>query len=266
MGLGKIGLPVATYVSKYFEVTGYDINEAAISIALEKKIRASNKLSFADVYVIVVNTYYKENSPDMSAVGSCCSKISQINANALVCFESTLSVGTARKMSLDYNLKYVIVCPHRWWEEDQVNHGVKQLRVIGAINDQSMQKATAFYDSLQIPLHRVSSLELAEATKVAENAHRYVQIAFAEELKLVADKNGFDFEEWREAMNTKWNVNLPEARKGIGKECLPKDTLFLTELDGKAFLVTGAIKANTRYVKHIERIKKEKAAKLKLKV
>ena len=259
MGLGKIGLPVAIYVSKYFEVTGYDINEAAISLALEKKIRASNKLSFADVYVIVVNTYYKENGPDMSAVESCCSKISKTNANALVCFESTLSVGTARKISLDYNLKYVIVCPHRWWEEDQINHGVKQLRVIGAINDQSMRKATEFYNSLQIPLHKVSSLELAEATKIAENAHRYIQIAFAEELKLIANKKGFNFEEWREAINTKWNVNLPEARTGIGKECLPKDTLFLTKLDGKAFLLAGAIKANARYVKYIARIKKRES-------
>lgn len=251
IGLGKVGLAVATYVSKYFEVVGYDISEKAISNSVEKNINASNKMEFADVYIIAVNTYYRDNRPDMSAVDSCCSKISMINVNALVCFESTLSVGTARTMTLKYGLKYAAVIPHRWWEEDQVNYGVKQLRVIGAVDQKSMNKAADFYVSLQIPLYKLSSLELAEASKIAENAYRYVQIAFAEELKLIAEKNGLDFEEWRAAVNTKWNVKIPEARTGIGKECLPKDTAFLAFLDPTATLLRGAIKANDNYVKSL---------------
>lgn len=90
-------------------------------------------IEYADVHVIAVNIYCKNNVPNMSAADSCCQKISTINPNALVCFESTLSVGIARKIVLKYGLKYVAVCPHRLWEEDQENHGVKQLRVIGAL-------------------------------------------------------------------------------------------------------------------------------------
>jgi UDP-N-acetyl-D-mannosaminuronic acid dehydrogenase len=251
MGLGKIGLAVAAYASKYFEVVGYDINEDAISRSIEKNIDASDKLRFADVYIVAVNTYYTDDAPDMSAIESCCSKIAMINAGALVCFESTLFIGTARKMASKYGLKYVVVCPHRWWEEDQENHGVKQLRVIGAVNQESMKKGTDFYFALQIPLFKLSSLELAEATKIAENAHRFVEIAFAEELKLLAQKTGLDFEEWRAGVNTKWNVKLPEARSGIGKECLPKDTAFLAFLDPTAPLLQGAIKANDNYVKSL---------------
>jgi UDP-N-acetyl-D-mannosaminuronic acid dehydrogenase len=251
MGLGNIGLPVAVYASKYFHTIGYDIKEQAIAKALAAKLVASTTVEKADVYIIAVNTFYRENAPDMSAVDSCCSKLSKVNPNALVCFESTLYVGTARKMTAKYGLKYAVVCPHRWWEEDQENHGVKQLRVIGALNNESMVKAKAFYEALGIPLHQVSSLELAEATKIAENAHRYVQIAFAEELKLIADKNNLNFEEWRTAMNTKWNVDVPEARNGIGKECLPKDTAFLAMLGSDVSLLQGAIKANDAYVKSL---------------
>ena len=252
MGLGKIGLPVATYISKFYPVIGYDINEKAIKRALAQNIEALIDIPFADVYVIAVNTFYNNNAPDMSAVDSCCFKIGEINRDALVCIESTLSVGSAQKMALEHNLKYVVVCPHRWWEEDQVNYGVKQLRVIGALDKESLDKAISFYEILQIPLFQLSSLELAEATKIAENAHRYVQIAFAEELKLIALKNNLPYDEWRSAINTKWNVDIPEARNGIGKECLPKDTAFLSILDPDAALLRGAMQANENYVENIK--------------
>jgi nucleotide sugar dehydrogenase len=251
VGLGNIGISVATYVSKFFPTIGCDIKQQAIMNAIEKGVNSSNTLGYADVYVIAVNTYYKNNAPDMSAVYSCCRNISTINPKALVCFESTLFVGTARKIALENRFNYVAVCPHRWWDKDQENHGVKQLRVLGALDKESLEKSRKFYDALGIPVHCVSSLELAEASKIAENSHRYVQIAFAEELKLIAEKNNLDFEELRSAINTKWNVDLLEARTGIGKECLPKDIAFLALLDPKATLLRGAIKANDNYVKSL---------------
>lgn len=36
----------------------------------------------------------------------------------------SLSVGTSRNMALKYGFKKITVCPLRWWEEDQENHGV----------------------------------------------------------------------------------------------------------------------------------------------
>lgn len=82
--------------------------------------------------------------------------------------------------------------------------------------------------SLGIPLHPVSNIEIAEISKIAENAHRYLQIAFAEDLYLYSQANGINFAELREALNTKWNVNILEPRDGIGGHCLPKDTkMFL---------------------------------------
>jgi hypothetical protein len=37
-----------------------------------------------------------------------------------------------------------------------------------------------------------------------------------------------NFPELREALNTKWNVEILEPREGIGRHCLPKDTkMFL---------------------------------------
>ena len=51
-------------------------------------------------------------------------------------------------------------------------------------------------------MHTVSSIEVAELTKIIENSHRYLQIAFAEELYLYCQANNFLFSELRDALNT----------------------------------------------------------------
>ena len=82
--------------------------------------------------------------------------------------------------------------------------------------------------NLGISMHPVSDIDIAEMTKIAENAHRYLQIAFAEDLYLYCQANNINFSELRDALNTKWNVNILESREGIGGYCLPKDTkMFL---------------------------------------
>jgi UDP-N-acetyl-D-mannosaminuronic acid dehydrogenase len=255
MGLGNIGLPVASHVSKFYKTKGYDISEAAVTKALTKDVEASAQLEKADIYIIAVNTHYRNNSPDMSAVESCCSKISKINPNALVCFESTLSLGTARSLALKYNFKFVAVCPHRWWQHDQINHGVVQIRVLGSLNPESDSKAIEFYKKLGIPVHHVNSLELAEVSKLVENTDFYMRIAYAEELKGMCDKVGLNFNELREAVNTKWNVDLPEALSGIGGECLPKDIQFLLTKMPTAPLLHGAIETDEIYRKNLQAAK-----------
>jgi UDP-N-acetyl-D-mannosaminuronic acid dehydrogenase len=71
-----------------------------------------------------------------------------------------------------------------------------------------------FKNSLDVPMHPVSQIEIAETIKVVENAHRYLQIAFAEELFLYCHAYNISFPELRDALNTKWNVNILEPREG----------------------------------------------------
>jgi UDP-N-acetyl-D-mannosaminuronate dehydrogenase len=71
-------------------------------------------------------------------------------------------------------------------------------------------------------MHPVYKVDTAEITKITENAHRYLQIAFAEDLYLYCQANNINFSELRDALNTKWNVNI----LGIGGHCLPKDTII----------------------------------------
>jgi hypothetical protein len=51
-------------------------------------------------------------------------------------------------------------------------------------------------------------IEIDELSQFIECAHRYLQIAFAEDLYLYSQANNINFEELRAALNTKWNVNV----------------------------------------------------------
>jgi len=107
--------------------------------------------------------------------------------------------------------------------------------------------------SLGIPMHPVTEIETAEITKVVENAHRYLQIAFAEELYLYCQANNINFPELRDALNTKWNVNILEPREGIGGHCLPKDTkMFLhssssSSKSKRSKILTAAMEVDQQY-------------------
>ena len=108
--------------------------------------------------------------------------------------------------------------------------------------------------SLAIPMHPVSSVEVAELTKIVENAHRYLQIAFAEELYLYCKSNGISFPELRESLNTKWNVEILEPRDGIGGHCLPKDTkMFINSSNTiKSKILQAAMEIDEDYRAYIQ--------------
>lgn len=111
--------------------------------------------------------------------------------------------------------------------------------------------------SLGIPMHPVSSVEVAELTKIVENAHRYLQIAFAEELYLYCKSNGISFSELRGSLNTKWNVDILEPRDGIGGHCLPKDTkMFINSSNTmKSKILQAAMEIDEDYREYFHNVR-----------
>ena len=231
-------------------------------------------------------------SPQIDGLLSVADKISKEatrrkDGSALVSIESTIPKGTSKKILeiLDHRF-HVVHAPHRWYALEENEHGVNQLRVIGGVKDCCIRDGMQFYSGnnyytsdntvaeeqdsplpspslssqslnlfkgLDIPMHPVSKIEVAEMTKIIENAHRYLQIAFAEDLYLYCQANGINFSELRDALNTKWNVNILEPREGIGGHCLPKDTKMFLQSSShfKSKILTEAIEVDQRYRRHI---------------
>lgn len=256
LGVGEIGCPTAKYIlDKGLEVWGYDINPIAIERTKKQGIfRATSnwhEVPPVDIYVICVSTILKDYVPDLSPIFDVCKKISQkAQSSCLVSIESTIIPGTSKKIYEDIfgqNINLIHV-PHRYWAEASTTHGVKQLRVIGAVNPESLNMGLKFYqDLLEIPLHAVPSIEIAEMCKIAENAYRFVQIAFAEELRMICEEIGLNFNEVLKACNTKWNIEIPEARDGIGGHCLPKDIGYLASLTVHKTLLESAMIVDRKY-------------------
>jgi nucleotide sugar dehydrogenase len=255
LGLGQIGLPTAKYIAeKGFDVQGYDISEAAVKRAENNSIKATGEwreVRPAGVYVICVSTLLKGDEPDLTPIFDVCEKISEkAGPESLISVESTIIPGTCRKVYKEIFKEHVTLVhtPHRYWAENPTEYGVKQKRLMGAIDEKSMAKGLSFYKNhLEMPLHIVPSIEIAEMAKVAENAYRYVQIAFAEELKMGCEKLGLDFENVREACNTKWNIGILEARDGIGGHCLPKEIRYFASLSEYNILSRSAMAVDTAY-------------------
>jgi UDP-N-acetyl-D-mannosaminuronic acid dehydrogenase len=253
IGLGQLGLPVAKYVKERgFETFGYDINPVKVENA-EKKygIKSIECFDDIDVFILCISTHdpNDEYTPFVDGLFSVAHKISREAKNgSLVSIESTVPKGTSKKIfeMLNHRL-HVAHAPHRWYALEEDLHGVNQVRVVGGVSDCCLKTALQFYDSgnevlefnnnntqtnkkngLGIPMHPVSEIEIAELTKIVENADRYMQIAFSEDLYLYCQANNVNFGELRDALNTKWNVKILEPRDGVGGHCLPKDTkMFL---------------------------------------
>jgi UDP-N-acetyl-D-mannosaminuronic acid dehydrogenase len=123
-------------------------------------------------------------------------------------------------------------------------------------NNSSNTNTTITRRSLGIPMHPVSKIDIAEMTKTIENAHRYLQIAFAEDLYLYCQANNINFSELRDALNTKWNVNILEPREGIGGHCLPKDTrMFLQSSKSiKSKILTAAVEVDQDYRRYRQQL------------
>jgi UDP-N-acetyl-D-mannosaminuronic acid dehydrogenase len=285
IGLGQLGLPVAKYVKdKGFDVYGYDNNERATDNA-EKQfgIKKIDNFSDMDVFIICISTHREDDisSPQIDGLMAITRKIAKEATNGkLVSIESTVPRGTTRKMFeiLEHRF-HVVHAPHRWYALEEDLHGVNQLRVVGGVCDCCLRTGIRFYDgvenadekenlgyyrgnksykSLGIPMYSVSTVEIAELSKIVENADRYLQIAFAEDLYMFCKANGISFTELRDAVNTKWNVNILEPRDGIGGHCIPKDTrMFLESSEIKSKILISAQEVDKDYRKYIERMVKD---------
>lgn len=261
IGLGQIGYSNAEYMTmKGLTVDGYDISEKATRRALDDQVIRRRAASFAgyDYYIVCISTHHPDDmfSPYLDGLYDIARRLSyEGKTGALVGIDSTITRGTSQKIKeiLGHRL-HVVHVPHRFFAGEKVEHGVRQTRVLGGCGHCCLKEAMHFYgDLLDIPLHPVGSVEVAELSKIVENSYRFLEIAFAEELRMFCDRSNISFSELREAVNTKWNIRVLEARDGIGGHCLPKDSQMFLNLSKNVLqssLIETAKKIDLDYRSH----------------
>jgi UDP-N-acetyl-D-glucosamine dehydrogenase len=199
-----------------------------------------DELRDADAILIALPTpLSKQREPDLSIVNAATEEIAKrLRAGHLVVLESTTYPGTTREEILprleasglrvgeDFNLAFSPerVDPGRTdWTTQNVP------KVVGGITDACTERAAELYGSAVDTVHRVTSPESAELTKLLENIFRSVNIALVNELAQLCERMKIDFWEVVDAAATKpFGFMSFKPGPGLGGHCIPIDPFYLT--------------------------------------
>jgi len=261
IGLGYVGLPLATALSAHYPVTGYDNNPTRIAQLLDgiditaevtrEQLTAAqhnNKLLFssdassianANIFIVTVPTPLTSNNlPDLSYLIGASELIARfLKPGGLVIYESTVYPGCTNEIcvpvlekhsGLIFNQDFFVgYSPERINPGDATRSLTSIVKVVAGSTPEATQMVATIYRSIiEAGVYEVSSIKVAEAAKAIENAQRDVNISFMNELALLFDKLDIDTQEVLAAAGTKWNF-LPFKPGLVGGHCISVDPHYL---------------------------------------
>ena len=253
------------------DVTGVDVNEAnverinrgevtIVEPGLEEELkqaiesgnfRATTSQVHADTYIIAVPTPFTDNyDVDMRYIYSAAEAIApQLKGYELVILESTSPPLTTKKMAkkiLELRpdlvadgtenpegkpVVYFAHCPERILPGKAMEELRTNDRIIGGQTEEATKRATAVYATFckaeLLPTDDVT----AEMAKLTENSFRDVNIAFANELSLIADNLDINVWELINLANHHPRVNILQPGPGVGGHCIAVDPWFIVSAD-----------------------------------
>jgi UDP-N-acetyl-D-mannosaminuronic acid dehydrogenase len=266
VGLGYIGLPTAAIIARSgSKVLGVDVSQRVVDtinrgeihieevdldglvqgVVARGTLSASTQIAPADVFVIAVPTPFdKDHAPDLSYVLAAGRSVASVlKAGDVVILESTSPVGTTEALrdliaELRPDLKApglsretpdisIAYCPERVLPGRILEELTNNDRSIGGITPRCARKALAFYKRFVRGACVTTDARSAEMTKLVENAYRDVNIAFANELSMVADRMGLDVWEVIRLANRHPRVNILQPGPGVGGHCIAVDPWFI---------------------------------------
>ena len=267
MGLGYIGLPTAVvFASGGFQVHGVDIRKSVVDAiargqshfsepgldellqkcVAESRLTASMTPVPCDAFIIAAPTPFKGNHvPDLSHVEAITDAIAPVlEPGNLVILESTVPVGATEALARqiakrrpDLTLPtdkngtepdvYIAHCPERVLPGQILHELVHNSRIVGGISPHCTQRAIELYKSVVQGECLGTSARTAELAKLSENAFRDVNIAFANELSMIADRLDIDVNELIALANKHPRVNILKPGAGVGGHCIAVDPWFI---------------------------------------
>ena len=279
-GMDVVGVDVhqqtiATVNSGQSHFVEAELDTLLRAVVASGKLRATNVPEPGECFIIAVPTPLREGTcePDLSQVESAaCSIAPVLAAGNLVVLESTSPVGTTQRVSeilanLRPDLKFPLAirsktptsskcqseevdvhvahCPERVMPGRMLRELIENDRVIGGMTPACASAAQEFYSRFVRGECILTDARTAEMSKLAENAFRDVNIAFANELSVICDCAGVDVWELIRLANRHPRVNILHPGPGVGGHCIAVDPWFL--ISGRpvdARLIPAARKVN----------------------
>ena len=262
VGLGYVGLPLAVALAARFKCIGFDINEARVT-ALKNGHDAtgevgrdaltasrllltstSDDMKGADIFIVTVPTPVdRANNPDLSALRSASRTIGALleaDRRQIVVYESTVYPGVTEEVCGPILEEAAgLRCGEHFflgYSPERINPGDREhtveriTKVVAGQTPEVLDLLCEVYGSITTGgVHRATSIKVAEAAKVIENAQRDINIAFMNEIAMIFHKVGVSTHDVLEAAGTKWN--FLKFRPGlVGGHCIGVDPYYLSHL------------------------------------
>ncbi|MFA9479205.1 UDP-N-acetyl-D-mannosamine dehydrogenase [Phycisphaerales bacterium AB-hyl4] len=258
VGLGYIGLPTAAVLaSRGYDVRGVEVNpkvvetinagrahvvEPDLDILVQAavqtgKLKAYGEPAEADIFMLCVPTPVDEkHGPDLSYVEKAAAGIAEhLKPGNLVVLESTSPPGTTEKLAdiveqaagLTREQVHFAHAPERVLPGKILREVVENDRIVGGLTDAATEVCAEFYRTFVTGELLLTHSRLAEMAKLVENAYRDVNIAFANELSLLADDLDLDVRELIRLANRHPRVNILDPGCGVGGHCIAVDPWFI---------------------------------------
>lgn len=291
LGLGYIGLPTGAVIARSgARVLGVDVSAQVVDtvnsggIHIEEVdldglvqgvvqrglLRASTEIEPADIFLIAVPTPFKDGHvPDVSHVLAATRTIAPVlKPGDLIVLESTSPVGTTEQLRdllgalrPDLTMPHsgsgasdiaIAYCPERVLPGRILVELIDNDRCIGGITPRCARKAMTFYRRFVRGACVTTSARVAEMVKLSENAFRDVNIAFANELSVVADRMDLDVWEVIRLANRHPRVNILTPGPGVGGHCIAVDPWFIVHgAPEETRLIRAAREVNDAKVDHV---------------
>jgi len=258
VGLGYVGLPLATVFGRQLEVIGFDISEKKINELrqgidmtgeLSRKELAGTDIDYtsdasrlreAQFHVVTVPTPIDDHRrPDLTPVIAASTTIGRnLAKGSIVVYESTVYPGVTDDVCIPILEKESGLCcgvdfkvgysPERINPGDKVHTVDKIIKVVSGQDSETLETVAQVYGLVVTAgVHRASSIKVAEAAKVIENTQRDLNIALMNELAIIFNRLGIPTMDVLAAAGTKWNF-LKFTPGLVGGHCIGVDPYYLT--------------------------------------
>lgn len=252
VGVGYVGQPLINEFARTKKVYAYDIdNEKINALGNNNKndnivyTNNSKCIGESDAVIVAVPTpIYDNNNPNLEFVINACKTIGDnLRKNTLIVFESSYYPGVTediciplleKNSSLKNNIDFFVgYSPERINPSDKIHTINTITKVISAQNNFVLDQVEKLYSLIpDINLYRISSIKVAELSKIIENSQRDLNIAFVNEVSQLCHLMNISTIDVLETAKTKWN--FVDVFPGlVGGHCIGVDPYYLINLGKK---------------------------------
>lgn len=226
-----------------------DLDMVVHAAVTEGYLRATTQPEPADAFLIAVPTPFKsdhngDHEPDLCYIEAASKSIAPVlKKGDLVILESTSPVGATEQMAawlaearpdLTFPQTHgedsdicVAHCPERVLPGHVLRELVQNDRVIGGMTAKCSAAAARLYKTFVQGECVITNARTAEMCKLTENSFRDVNIAFANELSMICDKQGINVWDLIKLANRHPRVNILQPGPGVGGHCIAVDPWFI---------------------------------------